>query len=141
MLLLCVALLGVVGSRAMARGDDDAGRALFTGAMPLTGRMSSHPGDLPANVVQCANCHAETTGPAVRNSIAPRLTRSWLVDLQSRRGGPPSRYDLPAFCRMLRDGIDPAYVLLNVEMPRYRISEGDCAALWRFLTHVPSDPA
>ncbi len=42
---------------------------------------------------------------------------------------------------MLRDGVDPAYVLLNVEMPRYRISDGDCAALWHFLTGARNGPA
>ncbi|WP_415750327.1 hypothetical protein [Burkholderia sp. BCC1985] len=139
--MLYVALLGAGGSCAMASGDREAGHALFTGAAPLTGRMLTHPGDLPSNVVRCANCHAPEIGPAVRNSIAPRLTRAWLVDLQSRRGGPPSRYDQEGFCTMLRDGVDPAYVLLNVEMPRYRISDGDCAALWHFLTGARNGPA
>ncbi|AIS98481.1 cytochrome c family protein [Burkholderia thailandensis MSMB59] len=96
-----------------------------------------HPRDLPATVVRCANCHAAGASAAAANSIAPRLTRTWLADLQSRRGGPPSRYDRDAFCALLRTGLDPTYVMINVEMPRYRVSERDCAALWAFLNEVP----
>jgi hypothetical protein len=98
-----------------------------------------HPTNLPAAVIRCANCHAVGTGPAVPNSIAPRLTRSWLIDLQSRRGGPPSRYDADAFCALLRDGLDPGYVLINVQMPRYRVSQRDCLALWHFLTEAQDE--
>ncbi|WP_337995265.1 hypothetical protein [Burkholderia sp. FERM BP-3421] len=115
-------------------GDAARGRALFTGAAPLQARLASHPSDLPAAVVRCANCHAAGGGAAVANSIAPRLSRGWLVDWQSRRGGPPSRYDRDAFCALLRDGVDPSYVLINVQMPRYHVDARDCAALWHFLT-------
>ncbi|AOJ47779.1 hypothetical protein [Burkholderia thailandensis] len=122
-----------------AQADDLAahGRALFAGAAPMQGRLSMHPRDLPATVVRCANCHAAGASAAAANSIAPRLTRTWLADLQSRRGGPPSRYDRDAFCALLRTGLDPTYVMINVEMPRYRVSERDCAALWAFLNEVP----
>ncbi|WP_323122062.1 hypothetical protein [Burkholderia alba] len=119
---------------AGAHADDTAlGRALFTGAAPLRGRLSTHPSDLPAGVVRCANCHAAGQDARVANSIAPRLNASWLGELQSRRGGPPSQYDRASFCALLRTGLDPAYVLINVEMPRYRISDRDCGALWQFL--------
>jgi hypothetical protein len=57
-----------------------------------------------------------------------------LLSPQRRRGGPASRYDRDAFCRLLRKGIDPAYVMINEEMPRYTLDDADCAALWRFLT-------
>ncbi len=86
-----------------------------------------------------AAARAAGAGAAVPNSIAPRLTRAWLGDLQSRRGGPPSRYDRNAFCALLRTGLDPTYVLINVKMPRYRIGERDCTALWRFLNEAPHE--
>jgi hypothetical protein len=119
---------------AATRDDTVHGQALFDGAAPLRARLASHPAELPAAVVRCANCHAAGSGPAVPNSIAPRLSRGWLVEWQSRRGGPPSRYDRDAFCTLLRDGLDPAYVLINVQMPRYRVDARDCTALWQFLS-------
>ncbi len=139
---LCAALvaLAVRAAPEPAPRDDAArGQALFTGAAPLAARLVSHPSDLPATVVRCANCHAAGSGPAVPNSIAPRLSHNWLVDWQSRRGGPPSRYDRDAFCALLRDGVDPSYVLINVQMPRYRVDARDCAALWHFLTEVTDE--
>ncbi|AOI38867.1 hypothetical protein [Burkholderia oklahomensis] len=139
-LTLALALaLALVRPGHAARADDGAARglALFTGAAPLHGRLPTHPGELPAPVVRCANCHAAGAGATVPNSTAPRLTRTWLADLQSRRGGPPSRYDRDAFCALLRTGLDPAYVMINVEMPRYRLSERDCSALWRILNEDP----
>ena len=36
-------------------------------------------------------------------------------------------------CALLRTGLDPAYVLINVAMPRYTLNERDCTALWRYL--------
>jgi hypothetical protein len=143
-LALCAALAVTTSAApaapapAPAPHDEAArGQALFVGAAPLRARLASHPSDLPATVIRCANCHAAGNGPAVPNSIAPRLSRGWLVDWQSRRGGPPSRYDHDEFCALLRDGVDPSYVLINVQMPRYRVDARDCAALWHFLTGGP----
>jgi len=109
------------------------GKELFTGEAALKGRISTHDMDLPPAVVRCANCHAEGTGPAVARSNAPRLDRELLLSPQRRRGGPPSHYDRDAFCNVLRKGVDPAWVVINEEMPRYTIDDADCSALWRFL--------
>ncbi|ALX16369.1 hypothetical protein P350_31610 [Burkholderia cepacia JBK9] len=133
----CVAAAGIVtamsGGRAAAADDVTRGHALFGGEAPLHGRLSTHPDSLPPRVVRCANCHAAGAGPAVPNSLAPRLTPDGLTALRARRGGPPTRYDRDAFCALLRTGLDPAYVLINVAMPRYTLSERDCTALWRYL--------
>lgn len=110
------------------------GRELFTGQAALKGRISTHEMDLPPAVVRCANCHAKGAGPAVARSNAPRIDREWLLSPQRRRGGPPSHYDRDAFCRVLRKGIDPVWVVINEEMPRYTIDDADCSALWSFLT-------
>ncbi|KML60972.1 hypothetical protein VL15_07660 [Burkholderia cepacia] len=129
----CVAM-AMYGGSAAAAGDPPArGQALFGGAAPLQGRLSTHPDSLPPPVVRCANCHAAGAGPAVPNSLAPRLTHDWLTAPRGRRGGPLTRYDRDAFCVLLRTGVDPAYVLVNVEMPRYTLNERDCTALWRYL--------
>ena len=110
------------------------GRDLFTGKADLHGRMSTHPDDLPPEVIRCSNCHAAGTGPDVPRSNAPRLTGDFLLVPRSRRGGPPSRYNPAAFCAVLRKGVDPAYIVINVEMPRYTIDDSQCAAIWSFLT-------
>ncbi len=117
-----------------AREEYIRGRALFFGALDLQGRMYTHTVDMPPSVVRCANCHAVAQGPEVPRSLAPRLTRGLLVLPHARRGGPPSSYSRGGFCTLQRRGIDPAFVMLSVEMPRYTIDDVNCAALWRYLT-------
>ena len=128
-------------SGAAAAGDS-VGRDLFSGAVPLRGAIVGHGTALPPAATRCANCHAPVkvtpSGPASSAaSFGPLLTRVYLTSSIARRGGPPSRYDTVAFCRLLRQGVDPAYVIVARAMPRYDISDEDCGALWKFL----SDPA
>ncbi len=110
------------------------GKELFEGKFDLQGRIRTHLADLPPEVVRCGNCHAVAGGPDVPRSLAPRLTHDLLIKRRPRRGGPASNYDRNSFCALLRDGFDPAHVLISVEMPRYTLDDGQCAALWRFLT-------
>lgn len=130
--LLCAA--------AAAAAGNERGHALFTGAAALQGSIVGHTSALPPAAARCINCHAE--GSAVAGSAAsatsfgPLLTRRHLTDALARRGGPPSRYDPAAFCRLLRQGVDPAYVMIKRAMPRYELSDADCQALWALL----SDP-
>jgi hypothetical protein len=110
------------------------GEALFTGTLDLHGRIYTHVADMPPSVVRCSNCHAVADGPDVPRSLAPRLTHSLLLLPRARRGGPPSNYDRRRFCTLLRKGVDPASVMISVEMPRYTIADADCQALWRYVT-------
>ena len=126
-------------SRGPSAQDYQRGEALFRGRIDLQGRISSHLVDLPAEVVRCANCHAAAFGPAIPRSLAPRLTRSLLLEKRARRGGPASAYDRDSFCVLLQKGLDPAHVLINVQMPRYQLDTGACQALWRFLTWDPNE--
>jgi hypothetical protein len=133
------ALIGMLMCTAPCRADPTApggmsGRALFDGKSDLHGRIYGHLVDLPPAVVRCANCHAVAAGPEVPRSLAPRLTQDLLMRPQSRRGGPASHYDEASFCTLLRRGTDPAYILISIEMPRYAIDDGDCRALWRYLS-------
>lgn len=109
------------------------GRALFTGQQPLVGRIALHPDHLPPEVLRCANCHDAVGSPPVQRTVAPALTPAWLTTPRERRGGPPTRYDAAAFCRLLQTGRDPANLVVNVQMPRYTLSDADCGALWRHL--------
>jgi hypothetical protein len=114
------------------------GQALFSGSVDLHGRIYTHAVDMPPRVVRCSNCHAVADGPEVARSLAPRLTHGLLVLPHARRGGPPSHYSRDSFCALLRKGVDPAFVMISVEMPRYAIDDDDCRALWRYVTG--SDP-
>ena len=42
--------------------------------------------------------------------------------------------DLTSFCRLLRTGVDPAYVIIDRVMPTYDVSDAACASLWQYLT-------
>ena len=130
---------------AYAGPDDTAvlrGQQLYAGAAPLQGTITGHNMALPPGATRCVNCHAlGTAGPAkagsAPSSFGPLLTRERLTQRIARRGGPPSAYDEANFCRLLRTGIDPAYVLIPRDMPRYDIAEADCRGLWHYLTRSP----
>lgn len=113
------------------------GEALWRGERPLAGQIAGHAQAMPAAALRCINCHGG--GPGAAPGDAPRLDAVTLTRPLARRGGPPSVYDEQAFCRLLRTGIDPAAVLLPREMPRYRIDDHDCAALWRHLVASGGD--
>jgi hypothetical protein len=119
--------------------EHSRGEQLFFGEVSLGARIV---GDLtlPVAASRCANCHADreehtrssTSGNA--GTLGPPLTRARLTQSTARRGGPPSSYDLPAFCALLRTGVDPRNVIVRRLMPRYEIDVRDCGALWDFLT-------
>lgn len=111
------------------------GQALFEGSPPqpdrqLAGRIAGHDRDLPPEAARCANCHTSTPGTA---GFGPALHAGTLVQALARRGGPPSTYEEASLCRLLREGIDPAWVMVNQAMPRYDATDAQCAALWAWL--------
>jgi hypothetical protein len=118
------------GSDAAARG-----RSLFDGAAALHGTIAGHARELPPPGARCINCHGAGAQPAAQPAAAfgPALTRGQLTQALPRRGGPPSHYDEATFCRLLRTGVDPAYVLITRSMPRYALPDEDCRALWAYL--------
>ena len=120
-------------SPALAKSGN-RGEALFRGREPLDGTIRGHQSRLPAEVVRCHNCHARGKDQVAKGTSAPRIDRSLLLESRPRRGGPPSSYDEPAFCKLLRTGVDPAFVLIAREMPVYDVTDAQCAHLWRFLT-------
>jgi hypothetical protein len=121
------AIAGATATLEMSQRRVD-GAALYEGRQPLVARVSGHEQPLPALATRCANCHEGA------QAIAPGLNERTLAQALPRRGGPPSRYDARALCRLLREGLDPALVLVPREMPRYAIDEPACAALWTYLS-------
>lgn len=134
-LAVAVCLLSVV-PLASGHGRDSSarkqGESLFTGRRPLLGKIRGHQTRLPPHVVVCAHCHVQNV-PDAGAAAAPLIDRALLLEQRERRGGPPSAYDLSSFCKLLRTGVDPAYVLVNRVMPVYEVGDAACASLWEYL--------
>jgi hypothetical protein len=135
-----VAGLGLTwAAQTQAQADNIAtaprGAQLYDGRLALTGQLRGHDQALPADALRCSNCHEPSRQPAQDDAgFAPRLDRAQLTDPQTRRGGPATRYDEAAFCRLLRVGIDPGQVLVRKAMPQYTLTAEDCNALWLHLS-------
>jgi hypothetical protein len=135
-LVVAIALDGQRQRRALATGAE-----LFDGRRPLPARIHGHDEPLPPTAARCTNCHGGGTttnvngaaGAASAALFGPPLTAATLATSQARRGGPPSVYDAAALCRLLRTGVDPAFVQIPRAMPRYEIDDAGCAALWAWM--------
>lgn len=135
--LFALLALGLLGSPAGCKGVSkagDRGEGMFIGRESLKGRIREHQTVLPPEVVRCGNCHAAEKQAGIPAPLAPRIDRTLLLLERQRRGGPPSAYDPQSLCKLLRTGIDPAYILIAREMPIYDVDDAQCASLWRFLT-------
>jgi Cytochrome c len=130
LLLLTPLLLAASGPTSR----EERGRQLFTGEQQVDARMAGHSDLLPPQAYRCVNCHsASTTRPRADQDFAPLLARPTLTQPVARRGGPASVYDIKKFCRLTRDGIDPAHVMISQAMPRYGMSDQQCEDLWAYL--------
>ncbi|WP_053571967.1 hypothetical protein [Caballeronia cordobensis] len=129
-IVLALVAMTPLARAAAACAPSDLGCAIFNGQHPMAAHLRDDDRPLPAWTTRCVNCHV---GTSKEQAFAPPLTRDSLLGVTSRRGGPISSYDETAFCRAVREGIDPASVLLRKSMPRYRIADAECVALWRFV--------
>jgi hypothetical protein len=118
---------------APSRVSPERGKVLFDGLEPMVGRIREHDDTMPSAVVTCSHCHASHGQQAVTGSDAPVLSADFLAARHARRHGPESAYDERSFCRVLRTGADPVYVMLDHVMPVYLLSDAQCESLWRFL--------
>lgn len=142
---VAVVLAGLAGGAAYHQlawkpehAQRERGAALFRGEVPLAGRLARHGADLPTLATRCVNCH-EASSPApgapasAAQAYAMMLNGSGLAEARPRRGGPPSRYDAASLCELLRNGVDPARVIIVATMPRYQVSDAQCDDLWAYL--------
>ena len=122
------------------QADQSLGARLYAGQQTLAGYIAGHETPLPETASRCINCHvlagspSPTSGSQKTVAFAPLLSAEGLKGLAPRRGGPPSRYDQRAFCELLRTGVDPAKVIIQRTMPRYKLEEPQCEALWMYIT-------
>lgn len=120
------------------------GEAIYQGREPMTGRIRGHDSTLPTAATRCINCHLPggTRPPVAASAIGttqtfgPALDAAWLTRPRSRSGGPAITYDAERLCTLLRDGIDPALVMMPRSMPLYDATPQQCRALWNFLTSI-----
>ena len=115
------------------------GRGLFLGESPLWGVIAGHAEALPPQAVACANCHMGETGPGSGARFGPALNHAAMTELRNRRGGPPSSFSLASFCQLLRNGVDPAYIIITRRMPRYTLSDDQCRGLWRYIMEASDE--
>ncbi|MBT2326018.1 hypothetical protein J7E62_27190 [Variovorax paradoxus] len=142
---LALALVTALAAGPASRGGPEPavpasvarGARLFDGTEPLAGTLSGHSAPLPVAATRCIQCH---TGPgksaAAVSDFAPPLDRRQLREARPRRGGPPVAYEQASFCRTLRTGVDPVHIVLPRAMPRFDADDGQCAALWDYLTQT-----
>jgi hypothetical protein len=131
--VLALAAATAVLAGSTTASDGKRGEAMFLGKEPLVGAIRGHRSNLPPEVVRCRNCHNRGEQKASPQASAPPIGRSLLLNLQRRRGGPPSSYDAASFCKLLRTGVDPAYILISRVMPVYVVDDAQCESLWEFL--------
>ena len=128
------------------QAQQSEGEALFRGEQPLPAHLAGQTMPLPAMATRCINCH-ETRQPAaltdgasgasgavIARTYASPLSAVWLKEARLRHGGPATAYDAQSLCQVLRNGIDPAKVMVSTVMPRYDATEAQCTALWAYLT-------
>jgi hypothetical protein len=130
---------GVVATLLAVAMANRAGCDLYLGRVPLRARLAGASEDLARNAARCANCHGEDGRGVPEGGLGPSDIRPrTLRQAASRRGGPESRYDRNSFCTALREGSDPAGVVLARGMPRYRMSLRECGAIWAYLEGLES---
>jgi len=140
LILGCLLQSEATSAPAKADNSASAGRGMFFGGGALHGTILGHSEALSPRVASCANCHLNDAGVRSSTSFAPTLDRDAMTELRSRRGGPPSLFSPTSFCRMLRTGVDPVYVLITRQMPRYTLSDDQCLDLWRYLMETSDGP-
>jgi hypothetical protein len=130
---LIVATSQVLAVSAIASSWLVRGKALFVGHEALKARIRDQRALLPSETVRCRNCHVVAGQSVPERAIAPRLDRPLLLEPRSRRGGPPSAYELESFCTLLRRGVDPAHILIARAMPVYELDDEQCQSLWTYV--------
>jgi len=140
LILACLLRPEAAGAPANADSSALAGRGMFFGRGALQATILGHAEALPPRLAACSNCHLDEAGLSSSTSFAPPLNRQWMTQLHGRRGGPPSLFSPTSFCRMLRTGVDPAYVLITRQMPHYTLSDDQCLGLWRYLMETSDEP-
>lgn len=137
--LMLLGLLLALPGCAFASREAARGERIFNGREALPARLDGHDTPLPSQLGKCVACHGGGRQTRLEAGLAPPLTANVLTRAIARRGGKPYAYDRESFCTTLRTGIDPQYVMMLRTMPRFEVSNEQCAALWSYLTEKKHD--
>ena len=138
--LMLVLFGGTVGAQQTSPSETSSrelfsrGEAIFLGEEPIIARLQGDSAVLPSRLSHCSGCHESSLTGRLDRSAALRLDRSTLLSTKKRRGAIPSAYSRDAFCRVVRTGVDPVFVMVAREMPRYEVDEVQCSSLWSYVT-------
>jgi hypothetical protein len=134
----CLLLHGAPTGASENAGNDAAssGRRIFFGEIPLRASILGYSSPLPPERAACVNCHAAGSRPASDGLFAPPLDRSAMIEPRRRRNGPPSHFSPASFCQLLRTGVDPVYIIVSRQMPRYQLDDAQCLELWHYLMEL-----
>lgn len=141
-LAACLALLlghqvfAVAASPAPPPPAPERGKRIFHGLDVLQATVQKNGTALPAHASKCINCHSAQTPGGAWPGTSQYLSATTMSRRISRRGGPAYAYDRPTFCHTVRTGVDPAGIVLESKMPRYEMSDAQCADLWFFLSSI-----
>ena len=135
-MLLAGQALAAPAASAASVPAPERGKRIFHGLDAVPATVQQHGTLLPAHVSRCINCHSAYTPSGAWPGNAQYLSATTLSSKISRRGGPAYRYDQPTFCATIRTGVDPAAIMLEAKMPRYRMSDAQCADLWFYLSGI-----
>lgn len=127
-------LLSLAAFAAFAADKPTRGEQLYRGQIPLAAKLEASEDELAPAATRCMNCHGpDGHGIAEAGAKGTNITGAALITRQPRRNGPATAYSLATFRIALRNGHDPANIILARAMPRYTISDVDTLALWQFL--------
>lgn len=142
-----VATLGLLGTGVWLAHESELrqqGEAMFQGKVLLPANLAGQEMILPVQASRCINCHGtvqknpwidpSVSQPPAEQTFASPINGAWLKQARMRHGGPESKYDQPALCKLLREGVDPGHVMISTTMPRYNLTDAQCAALWAYLS-------
>jgi hypothetical protein len=123
-----------------APGGAARGERLFDGREPVAATLAGHTASLPPQLAACIACHGGAAAPSsLEVRVAPPLGCTLLSRRHDKQGEPPLLYERESFCRTVRTGSNPNYVMLGREMPRFDLSQAQCDALWIYLTTRGTD--
>jgi mono/diheme cytochrome c family protein len=141
---LALALAGVAAAQEPSSDLVAAGRRLYREGRALSGEPVNAlvQGDVPVlgTQVTCQSCHGRSGMGAIESGRIPSpLTGPLLFAPGAQRRRPA--YSESGLARALREGIDPAGRSLDPLMPRFRLGDGDVAALAAYLRQLGALPS
>jgi mono/diheme cytochrome c family protein len=139
-------ILGVTSAFAASPSDDlvAAGQRLYREGRGMSGEpvqaLVQRDVPLVGTQVPCQSCHGRSGMGAIESGRIPAaLAGRFLFAPDAQRKRPA--YTVETLARALRDGVDAAGKPIDPLMPRFRLGDGDIAALSAYLRQLGATPS